>query len=436
MYRRCSCASLAALGAAGALLFLLSSCPWDTTGTDWSDYTGVNLLGGQTFGGENLVTGQPWFPMPGLTEATGGTVDFLRWERLPDPGDPGGVDPPPDFPGEAVYRLEIPNLFRNGDFEDDSLPGLPGGNWWSATTAPEANPSLEEGPNRIDLDPIGGERSLGLDFAGAAARYAANLEEALTDGFPQDVPQGEAVSYAFHLDYRLKNDQFRLELNNNVDTDDHLQKWLLQPQTPGDNLIYSFPGTSLTEDDGKLPARPENPNTLNRIEGTPLFFSFNSVTTSLDQDQIQGVFDNIRFVREQPHYLVLAVPYVQEGRPDLTGGGTYRFRLHVRNDPTVNDPEEGRNRFPARFISAGIVQAGSAEILPAGTATRKVLPVNDAAGWQRLEWTFSGVKVPFPAPPGETAFFLVVEPGDSGDPRYLDAGSVLVAAPELFWSPK
>ncbi|POR01132.1 hypothetical protein AU468_08775 [Alkalispirochaeta sphaeroplastigenens] len=433
MYRSSSPAPLTVALAAGAVLLILSSCPWDSPGTDWSDFRDVNLLVNQSFGSQD-PDGSPWVPMPGLTVETGGAVDFLRWERLPDPGDPGAVAPPGGaVPDEAVYRLEVPNLFQNGDFEEDSLPG-----WWSATGAAAANPSLVDEPSdRISLDPIGGVRSLGLNFDGAAARYAANLEEALTDGFPQDVPQGEDVSYAFHLDYRLESDQFRLELNNNAPgTNDPLQEWLLQPQTPGDNLIYSFPGNSLTGDDGKEIARPANSNTLNRIAGTPQYFSFNSVSTPLDQDRIQGVFDNIRFVREQPHYLVLEVPYSQEGRPDLVGEGSFRFHLYVRKDPTVNDPVDGRNRFPARFISAGLVQAASAAALPAGAAAeKKELPVDDGDGWELLEWTFSGVNVPFQVQPGETAFFLVVEPGYSGDPRYLDAGSVLVAAPRLYWSP-
>lgn len=416
---------------AGTVTLLFVSCPWNTDSTSFSDYRDTNLIAAQGFGAADAATGAPWFLTPGLTAATAEArddgvtgVDYARFEQT---AGSGAYAPPPEAPDAAVFRLEVVNLFQNGDFEvGDATEG------WTA--------SGDGLPNALTVsgdDAISGNQSLALNFELAETRFhtdLANTATGLADGFLPNTP------YAFHIDFRLSVELFNLELNDN-NVASALQTWSAAPPAIDPATTYSFPGR-----DRDNPARSENPNIIMRDPAQPdlTLLSFGGINTA-SQGRVAGRFDDIRFVRaDQSHYLRLPVPYRAGGRPEISGGGIYTFSVWVKTDPATYDTADPAfgNRFPARHLSVGIDRtpeaAGPREIVD--TLRASLRDVNAAPDtWHQLTWELSGhgIYPPFNAPGSFTVFDIVIEVGDAiSGAAYQDAGSILMSAPGLTWQPR
>lgn len=439
------------VGATLGIALVLASCPWDN-GTDWSDYEGVNLIAGQGFGATEATTGTPWALTAGLTAATnqhgpGGVgVDYARWE-------PVDTTPPESAADAPVFRLETANLMRNGDFEDapggDGTPAL-----WQESGAGTARAEIVGVATAIS-----GTQSLSLDFQSIETRFRTDLTQSLLDGFPASVydvgsPEEYPV-YAIHIDFRLPAEltNFTLELNDDASQASILELWNIQRQDEDDNdtengtapdlatVVYSYPGA-----DRETPATSDSPNLLARDPGVPdaRYLSFGGMAT-VSRTRVEGVFDNLRVVRSgKAHYLRLPVPFRAPSRPEIVSGGSYRFSLWVKADPAAFDMDHAQagNRFPARHIAAGIdpEPAGAGTTRVIDTSRQDLTEVNaDRESWHQLTWELSGgaVTVPLGTQGDDVVFDLVLEIGHAaGGPRYQDAGSLLVAAPELTWSPR
>lgn len=405
------------------VLILFTSCP---SPVDWSIYEGVNLIAARGFGDDDGDTGAPWAPAPGLTTAGGGEVDFVRFERVTD------VTPPADAPeGTQVWRYEVVNLFKNGDFEDGGLAG------WSSEGSPSAaNATI------TTASPISGGRSLSLNFFDKTAFLWTDLQTQLIGGFP------EAADFAWHIDFKMPTENFGVELNdgsNPESTASVLASWSIDRGAPDAAMVFSFPGA---ESDN--PARFAGGNALLRDPAVPARtrFSIGGLNAEV-QGRVEGLFDNLRVVRSnQNHYLRLPVPLAEAGRPEIVAGGTYTFSVYVRRDPTAGGLTTTpaatlqANRFAARHFAVGIDSvAGDRSITRNVSTQRRHLEpeVNvQSDTWHRMDFEFAGhgVVVPYNAQPEDVIFDVVIEIGNySGGSDYRDAGSLLLAAPQLTWSP-
>ncbi|TVR67539.1 MAG: hypothetical protein EA427_13380 [Spirochaetaceae bacterium] len=398
---------------AGAVTLLLVSCPW-TSGTDFDDYAGVNLIAGQNFGAADAATGEPWFLTPGLTAATnsdgsgGSGVDYARFERT---SGTGAYAPPPDAPGAPVYRLEVVNLFRNGDFEDETFFE----NQWSEVVA---------GPSATSFNTtsqIEGTRSLNVQTGDPDDRVEVDLahpDYGLLGGFRED------TLFAFHIDFRIAGSSFTMGLHDGT-TNAVSGPWTIVRGSPSEITVFSFPGSGAQD-----PADQPISNAIYR-QGSRTRLSFGGVDAD-SRRVVNGTFDRLRVVQaDRGHYARLPVPYRAAGRPDLMSGGTYTFSIYVAPDPSATDGS-APNRFPARFFSAGLQRNP-----PLGGVDAEEVLVRTFEGWERVEFQFSGSGLRLDSAGGSDAVLeILLEVGASHlGTTYTDSGSLLVAAPSLTWTP-
>lgn len=190
---------------------------------------------------------------------------------------------------------------------------------------------------------------------------------------------------------------------------------------------------------------PGENNIENRWENNPqqdrLYFGRPNVP-------IAATIDNIRFIGRNINYAVRFSPSNSEnGRINLNySGGKYTFSVYVTDDPTVGTSP---NRFAAKSIAMEIKvnypTIGDGDEGENSQSVVRNFVLDDGSRWQRFEMTI-------------TDFFTSRQPGNSsedtrmelaitasalssgsgGDANTifkLDAGSVLVAAPSLYFSP-
>jgi hypothetical protein len=377
------------LAAVAAATF--SGCP---TSVDFDDYESVNLIGTQ-----GLAQGG-WTP----DDTTGA---LMNWEVV--------STPPPSGSSDAVYRMEVHNLFQDGDFESGTPlvdwvdPNVGGGNAGATTGG--------------GLDGT----SLSLLFSDSRQQYYTDL----TNGPRIQDGNGAAAftvntTYAIHFDLVPSAPDLGIELNNNNQastTDDTI---------PGPDALRVITDSTLTGTRLAFPADYASSaiNTLTVVDTAYSYFSFGGFLTP-SQQRFVGEIDNIRFVRMGPEYYVrLSVPYSDAGRPDLIPGGTYTVSLYVRRDDDIGNA----GRFGARNVALGIAK----RIGSSGAAYAERVDVSDVGfSWQQISVsipgpTFSNSSVD----PGDIILDIVVSPTFSqSGPRYTDAGSIFISSPELTWNP-
>lgn len=371
------------------LLALLASCQ-QSVGFD--EFDGVNLIASRGFGDTDAAGDSYWTPddPEGI---------HTNWESVADVTAPSGVSGP-------VYRLEIPNLLANGDFEADNL-----GSFWSATA---------EASVAVGADGFTETRTLRVNQP-PGQRVSLDLTEGLADDF------ADGARYAIHLEFTVSAQSFLLELNDGVGTRDE-QNW---------RGIEAAAGTAL-----------EFPTTADIVAGAA-----GNVIATADADRfdvlsiggfgtgtgtgnfVNGQVDNFRIVRDDvTHFVRLAIPYAEEGRPDLIPGGVITFAVWVRRDPEAGD----NNRFHARRMSLGIT--GDAASSPSTGFVRVADTSEITEEWTRLTFAVEAPTFVVPDDPADPAYHIMIEPAasqGSGEelPADTDAGSLLVAGPTLTWEP-
>jgi hypothetical protein len=394
-----------------AAVLILSSCPWNTEETSFGDYDGVNLIASRGFGASDTATGAPWSLTPGLTAATnddgpgGAGVDYARWELT---AGTGAYAPPAEAAGEPVYRLEVVNLFRNGDFEDTAFFN----NQWT------------DAENRATIDTttgFEGDQSLAIATEALTDRIEVDLADetyGLIDGFMED------TLYAFHIDFRIAGTTFTMGLHDGT-TNSVSGPWTIVRGSPSETTVFSFPGPGAAN-----PAAGPSSNAFYRQSGKT-WFSFGGVDAD-GQRIISGTFDRLRVVHaDRGHYIRLPVPYRSAGRPDIRSGGTYTFSVWVSPDPSATDGTV-QNRFPARLLSAGIQRNP-----PLGAVEGEDTVVRTINDWELVEYSFSGSGINLDSvDSSDIVLVLLLEIGASHrGTTHTDSGSLLLAAPSLTWAP-
>lgn len=378
-------------------LIALTGCP---TSVDFDDYESVNLIGTRT-----LSSGE-WTP-----DDTTGTL--MNWEVV-------SVSPPSGS-SDTVYRMEVYNLFQDGDFDGVVLPG--GWNYTDVSPPTDsANPSIVTTPDPAALD---GD-TLQLQFSDSGQRFYTDLSPAtrLADGLG-NAAFGLNKTFAIHMDLIPTTLNLGIELNdgNQANTVDPTQVGPAAFEVTTDSLELgnrlAFP----------LDYPDAETNTLTITNASFSQFSIGGYLTTA-QKRFNGSIDNIRFVEIGPEYLVRTqIPYSDGGRPDLIPGGTYTISIAVRSDPTAGTG----GRFGARQISLGLAR------ISGGGATAPYMQRVDissvGSSWERVS-----VEVPGPTftNTGVAGSDLILELAISptfaqGGARYIDAGSVLVSDPQLSW---
>ena len=408
----------------------LSAC--DTSAV-FSDYDGVNLIANQPFGSVSVDGTSNWYFAPGLDQDTDSTAsyDYVEFEEV----DSGVYGTLPAAVSEPVYRLEVVNLFHDGTFEDvpaDVAPGAP---------FIDPGPTSLSNPLIVDDTPVGGRpaaidgHSLNIEADDATARLAIDLSQALLDG---NFTIGEVPpSYAYHMDFRQGTTSFGMELNDNSGSfSTQLQQLISRElEDPSEFEVYAFPG-SQGENPDITDAVWELPNLIEPEAGLG-FFSFGGFSSEVQSNTVRTTVDNIRFVRaDQNHLLRLPVPRSAAGRPDVPSGGTYTLQVWVRSDPTALG--SAPNRLPARFLTAGIDARTDSTIeidkLRSATAVGRAY-VGDLADWTQLTFEIpgNGVTIGFAQQADDPVLDVVFEIGGESA-VFRDAGSILLAQPELYWT--
>ncbi len=389
---------------------------------DWSDYTDVNLIAARDFDAVDSDGNALWYFSEGLTIATEGAADFVTWEVV-------GADVYGSLPSGvtgAVYRLEVNNLLRNGDFEDADLAAT----GWIEHDHPADNP---DGPTigHTTSGPLAGSGSLSINFFAAEDRYYIDLAAALAG------VSDENVDYAYHLDFKMPVNTIGIEINNGITVDVQSQWQITRGEGQSEMVVYQYPGAGLTS-----PAMFSKTNEFVLGSNTSWkLWSFGGLD-ALAQERIEGLFDNLRIVRaDQGHYVRLPVPYrdsLDTARPPLISGGTYTISVWVKPDPTAGT----NNRIPARLFSAGLdTSVANSAITPGKSVTVFTAgPENLEAltDWRQLSFAVDGSTVDVTAATGDNdvLFDVVLEVGRfAGGSEYADAGSILVSGPRLEWSP-
>ena len=340
------------LAASVALSLFILSCeqPYD-----FSEYKGTNLIAGQG------LAGGDWEPDR--------EAPYITYEQVTDT-DPGWPGSPPGGDGEAVYRLELQNLFPDGDFEAATVGDRPAD--WDETPGVTTAEVID---NAASID----GQSLSLAFDSGEAVFS-DLEAALGDTGDAFV---ENASYRFLFEFTTGGSAIGAELNDGGGQSKTDYSWTIsRPSGADDTTLLRFPN-----DVGFAP------NNVIQPDGRYNFVSFggNSADASVGFSDV--VVDNFRIVRDDiPLFLRLGVPKSASGRPDIVGGGTYTFRIYVRDDPTTHDTTAGGgNRFRAGALSVALnPQPGE----PTAGAFATEPRTSDWSDWTELEFTPSAATVP------------------------------------------
>ncbi|MFW6329872.1 MAG: hypothetical protein ACOC28_07210 [Alkalispirochaetaceae bacterium] len=369
----------------------------------FGDFGDTNLIENRDFNATDGDGDPLWQP----DDATG---RYMTWELETAVAPPSGTNGP-------VYRMEVVNLFQNGDFEAFAPgAGVPT-NW-----AQEGNANAEI------VEALDGQ-ALRLAFEGTDVRLYLDLAGAggLQDGTGASAFGGNR-EYTIHFDYVPTVTDIGIELNNNVQADStgtgagNTDQFRVAIEAAQTGTRLEFPNS--------ITSPPLN--TLSVLDGEYSYFNIGGFTTTA-QARFAGEIDNIRFVElGRSYYIRLPVPYSESGRPDLVPGGTYTVSLQVRLDPDVGTVN---NRLAARQIAVGIV---GSEAISSGAVSADVLDTRDVdTGWTQLSVEIPGPTFPSVEFDGEdTMLFVAISPTfTSGGAQTTDAGSVLVSDPRLFWSP-
>jgi hypothetical protein len=391
------------------VLFLLSC---DLNVDYFSDYSNVNLIPNL----ELSTTSGEWDL---LTNNTPGDYDddYMLFESVTTPG-PSGA---------PAFRLEIKNMFPNGDFENalGAFWTLGGGSSSATIVNSNVNSGFFPAYQRTISS---GDRSLKVvtevanDFVGFDLT-AANFGPAL-------VPTG---TYIIKFDYRFYT-RFYVQYyrNNGTVYDDHqtvikgvgLQNaFQLDTNFP---QLESFPGTNLI-----LPITIKS-------SGTHRFnFGFNTLANSPGAPDVNkqiAMIDNVRMVRTNVDmWLESKVPNLNATALPLLPG-IYEFTLWVlqenTSDVSPNNPPT-HTRFRAPGITIEIITQEAT-----GIQTRSQYFTDTGwSSWTKLTFRIENVQfdnATFSS--SHPAIVIRLSPNRmNGSFNQRDSGSLLISSPALFF---
>lgn len=327
------------------------------------------------------------------TDLTGWATDqnttYMNWEGISVAG-AGGTTGLPDTTA-LIYRIEMNNLVPDGDFETSADIATAG---WTTTGLL----SFE------DPHPVFGSRALKFAFTtGQSAQYLLNK---ITDGAVNN------SSYLFRFDLTSPGTgALAFGINTLTKT--------FKPNITSTNHIYNIPDDFLS-------------NEIPSSEFTVYDKSSDYFIIDLNANPI-GSIDNFRIVKtDQNHYSRLSVPYTDTGRVDELEliNGTYRFSIYVKADPQAGSA----NHYAAKDVTMMIESFDS--INPSSKTEIATFSYTDYSSFS--EWTKLtvdlGTQITEPEDETTTVIRLSVCPGNAASTSNLDACSILVSNPGLYYS--
>jgi len=383
--------------------------------TDFSDYTGINLMTGKGFGsGTWTADRSETYYMTPITNAP------AEASALITTGLPGTA-------AEDIRRIEIPNLFPNGDFEDNT----DGDGTRAGTQPPGWAPSdvAVTGTEFVLQSGVINNNSLYYDFVDNTYRADYNLRDTtygLLDGFLTN------VSYLIRFEFASTNAAA-------FGFHDGTNSLIYDPSTP---WVFN---TNVSGDLRAFPTEEQNPE-LTPLQDGDIYFSIGSLLSLRVQE---GNIDNIRVVRSDIDQYAAVLLEKTTAALDSTGepleliDGTYQFSLYIKQDPTNTKAREAasdiKNRLPARAVTlrSRLIEFDDAlttkKPLTTSTTVHKYNDEGaDWSGWYLVSHTFELQWNPVNWYGGPQHLELGITPTDmSLGSLKRDAGSILVAAPSL-----
>ncbi len=368
------------------------------------------------------------------------------WEDATEEGPYPAV--PDALAGSPVYRLEMTNILANGDFENVPEGEVPVG-WQSvgATNAEvitTADFNTSDRANGVDLASLHGDQVLLLNYESPQERFFLDLSN--SEGLSPTVSPGEIIAagaLALFVDFRIPVDSFPVSLNDEPNAATDTQNQLEITRGPENNATYQYPEF---EDSPRNQLTVDDDSSYSSLS----IGGFNSDT----ETRTDGIIDNLRLTRNDlNHAVFLRVPYsdpLAPDRPRIIGGGSYTVRFWVAQDTTSGS----NNRFTPRYMTVSLVKPGddgddgndgadgNEGDYGGAFATQEIFLEDDAvvdqwgSGWSQVEVELLGPRS-FSSDPGSTstAFELEFRLGGAGDSAKQYPGSLMIAAPELIFSP-
>lgn len=326
---------------------------------------------------------------------------------------------------DAIRRLEIPNLFRNGDFEESTVGAAPDG-WTPSGAVPV--------PANFKVVDSGGinNKSLFFNFTDNTWRGDFDLRNTtygLKDGFLNN------SSYIIRF-------EFKSQQACAFDFHDGSTSLILDPSSPWSFSPFSSGGLR------SFPDVTHNPIVIPLQSGSHYF----SIGSFLDPSVQDGYFDNIRVVRTDiEQYITVLVERTRDEETALTDeegdpleliDGSYTFSVYIKNDPTntkLRDAGDGTtNRMPATAVTLRSRLVELDDALEEKTALRVDSTVHkpddeeaDWSGWYQITHTFHMQWNPPNWTGGAQRLELGITPTDTSSGLTRDAGSILIASPGL-----
>ncbi|MBI9104108.1 MAG: hypothetical protein JEY99_16955 [Spirochaetales bacterium] len=377
-------------------IILLASC---VEPVDFSEYEDVNFIIDQDFPTTGNDDGeQRWLEERAAEEVTDG-VEYMIFEPVSETAAGSIVNLPADA---AIYRLEIPNLVPNGDFEEDPLTsgwseeGATAEITWDAAT----DPAVIEG--RV------------LDYS----HSASSLVKLDTSAFL--LPD---VQYSLRFDLKLSPgtdelDNMNFEYYYNLASETPAYSWSPVLLGYGNTVIIDFP----VEVDKNAPAF------------TTTESGYFTIGWSVGNSGQEGYMDNLRMTRvDRTNTLFLDIPFSSPDRPDLLSGGTYTFSLYVKKEAADQVTPQVHNRFQAEGLTMGINTTASASY-----SGRNIdISAITASTWTKVSVSYSNserVQIYTPADTSASIMTLSIVPTNWNSANDNTAGSILISSPELTWT--
>ena len=281
-------------------------------------------------------------------------------------------------------RLEILNLLPDGGFDGD-ITGTTPDNW----TVTGGTGTVVAG----DADTIHpGNNSLRFNI-NATQRIYFDLDTVLTDGAVDNADY--LINFKFNR--AVSNLTAVFEYNDNA------------AQYSGG--IWK-PKTTVASSGNNYDIFNES---LITAKATGDYLSIGSIPA--DDDSQSGNIDDVKVVRvDMPYNIDLTVPYTASGRPELISG-KYRFSIYVMKEDSADINPATPNRFPAETVTLYINNDPTAV---------DVTSVTDSV-WVKIS------AEQFIQITENDTISLSVTPNNSTSPYLRDAGSILIAAPELYY---
>ena len=379
------------------LLVLIACDPVDQFG----DYRDVNLIDGKGFDS-------------GVWEPDRDESYYMNFEEVSS-SIAGSTGDLPDDSG--IYRLEIPNLVPNGDFEGSTVGGGVPSPWVLINTSGLSSADVVDTSSSYDIN--GNTFYYDIDDK-ETDRINYDMQSNLKDGFK------EGKNYIIR--FNIRSDGYTSFEYNDGSSGFPGYSWTLQAGT--DMSIRSFPDENII-------------SLITAQSGATHNFTIGALDPDVQRVQTAYI-DNFRVVRTDiDQFVRYEVPVVDSSgsRPELIDG-YYKFSVYIKEDPTnttIQSADKVANRFPASGVTLQMALKYDDEVYKT-SAPAAFHPDDEDTDWS--EWT----KVTLTSGDAfsvtqfgttEKVFIeLRITPTDAAQAgNNKDAGSLLIASPSLEYLP-